>query len=330
MLLPAVGAGVLTARAYQRPDAPRGDPARGARHLHDRRHGAARRDVLTRPPRPADRVRGHARSFCPTLCASCREHGGQGGATCSGAAVATVLAGCALTACGRIDPMAAGSTCVGSTDAAGLPDMFGEVPGGLVRRRLPTRHAAPRRAHALALPGRVDRLPPPPPPPEPIDHHDAARIAAASTRRAGDPSRAQCRTDPERAVLRPAPQWLRQRSPALVVPRRDRTVLPLVLAARRHDRRRRASVRLRRRDGGTRTALPVDHRTDRHPCRRRRRRHDAARRGGAGAERQTRRCTGSRSRATPAGRTSTPSATASSDGHRRSSSSPTTCRVRRT
>ena len=154
-----------------------------------------------------------------------------------------------------------------------------------VRRRLPTRRPAARRPHALAVPGRVDHAAP---------STAAARAAAApatrnsptASRRAGHPARPQRRAAPDRDVLRSAPQRHRRRTRPLAVPRRDRTVLPLVLAARRHGGAGRPPVRVRRRDGRTRAVVPVDHRADRHPRRRGRSRHHDPGRGRPRAERQ--------------------------------------------
>ena len=151
------------------------------------------------------------------------------------------------------------------------------------RRRLPAGDPAAGRPGAVALPGRVD------PVASSAATSPTGRSARAGPRaaRTGHPTRPQRRAHPERDVLRPAADRPR-RQPAVVVDGgRDGAVLPLVLAARRDDGRRRPPLRVHGRDGRARPVVPVGHRTDRHPRGRHRPAHHVGRVGRSAGERFT-------------------------------------------
>ncbi len=82
----------------------------------------------------------------------------------------------------------------------------------------------------------------------------------------------QHRHGPRRRVLPGADRWDCRGSAAVAVRRSDRSVRPLVLAARRRTGRKRPTARVHGRDGRTRFELPHPDRTDRNGrCRRRHR-----------------------------------------------------------
>jgi hypothetical protein len=102
-----------------------------------------------------------------------------------GVAVATtLLAGLGLAACGNVEPpeQIAGSTCVGSTNAAGLNNLFDQSPGGMFAADYQRAVPLPDGRTLWLFQDASIMLPPPPAPVEPITPPPGSPPAPPATR----------------------------------------------------------------------------------------------------------------------------------------------------